>query len=428
MAAANENSRAGETATAVAAAAAQSQISDLQFQVSNLQSEISGPPSGISNLQSEISNPRSALHAPHPTIRTPQPPLAALLAEAVARGASDLLLISAAPPSICLHGQWRPLGDDRLTPDEIAAWLDAILTEQQRADLHRLRDLDFGLALPGVGRFRVNIHYQRGTPAAAFRAVPLGVPPFETLGLPPQIPGFADYPNGLVLVTGRTGQGKSTTLAAIIDHLNRTRAAHVITIEDPIEFVFEHGRCLIEQRQVGEDSPSFAAALRHVLRQRPDVILIGEMRDLETVATALTAAETGHLVLASLHTCSAAQTIARIIDVFPAAQQPQIRTQLGATLRAIVCQCLVRDSLNDALAPATEILIGTPAIARAIRDNEAHLIHGMIETGRQRGMHTLEQSIAELVRSGRVRPADALAAAADPARLEKLMGRSPGAD
>ncbi|HVP11656.1 MAG TPA: PilT/PilU family type 4a pilus ATPase, partial [Phycisphaerae bacterium] len=360
--------------------------------------------------------------------------LMSLLAETVHRGASDLLLVAGAPPTVYTFGQWVPLDDHRLGSEEIPAIMEPVLTEVQRARLRDHCDLDFGLALPvpgadgrdstgSVARYRVNVHYQRGTMAAAFRAIPAKVPPFERLGLPPEVRRFADFPNGLVLVTGCTGQGKSTTLAAIVDHMNRTRAAHVITIEDPIEFGFDHGTCLIEQRQIGEDSPSFASALRHVLRQRPDVILIGEMRDLETVATALTAAETGHLVLASLHTASAAQTLARIIDVFPPVQQMQVRTQLAASLRAIICQILVRDQANETLTPATEILVATSAIRRAIRDNETHLIYAMIETGKSQGMHTLEQSLAELVKSGRVPSQEALAAAIDPMRLAKLTGK-----
>ncbi|MEE8386523.1 MAG: type IV pilus twitching motility protein PilT [Dehalococcoidia bacterium] len=351
--------------------------------------------------------------------------LAGYLADAARRGASDLLLIAGAPPTVYVCGQWLPLGSQALSAEEVTACLESILTDAQRTAIYENRDLDFGFQLPDIGRYRVNVHYQQGTLAAAFRAIPTRVPPFEQLGLPPQVLRFADHPNGLVLVTGCTGQGKSTTLAAIIEHLNRTRDAHVITIEDPIEFVFQHGTCLIEQRQIGEDSPSFDSALRHVLRQRPDVILIGEMRDLETVATALTAAETGHLVLASLHTSSAAQTLARIVDVFPAGQQPQIRTQLAASLRAILCQRLLRDRRNDSLTPATELLFATSAVRRAIRDNETHLIYSMMETGRRHEMHTLEQSLAALVNAGRIDLHEASAAAADPLRLEKLI-EQPG--
>ncbi|MFH1417107.1 MAG: PilT/PilU family type 4a pilus ATPase [Planctomycetota bacterium] len=349
--------------------------------------------------------------------------LASLLSETARRGASDLLLISGAPPVV--HGVvgWQPLCDQQLSADDVREAVEAVLSESQRAALYERRDLDFALVLPDAGRYRVNAHYQRGTLAVAIRAIPVAVPRFEELGLPPQVLRLADFTNGLVLVTGGTGQGKTTTLAAIVDHMNRTRSAHIVTIEDPIEFSFEHGTCFIEQRQIGEDSPTFSSALRHILRQRPDVILIGEMRDLETIATALTAAETGHLVLASLHTSSAAQTLARVIDAFPPTQQPQVRTQMAASLRAIVCQMLVRDHANETLTPATEILMATSAVSRAIRDNETHLIYSMMETGKRYGMHTLEQSLADLVRSGRVAWEEAHAAAANVLRLERLVGR-----
>ncbi len=343
------------------------------------------------------------------------------LSEVTRRGASDLLLVAGAPPTVYSRGQWQPLGGDRLLPEEVRACIDSWLTDAQKAILSDRRDLDVGLSLPGVGRYRVNVHYQRGTLAAAFRAIPMRVPPFERLGLFPGVLRLGEHPNGLVLVTGGTGQGKSTTIAALLEHMNQTRCAHVVTIEDPIEFLFEHGTCLIEQREIGDDSPSFGSALRHVLRQRPDVIVIGEMRDLETIATALTAAETGHLVLASLHTSNAAQTLARIVDVFPPAQQPQIRTQVAGSLRAILCQALVRDRLNDGLTPATEFLVATSAVRRAIRDNETHLIYSMLETGKRHEMHTMEQSLAELVEAGRVHPSDAFSVSTEPSRLEKLI-------
>lgn len=345
-----------------------------------------------------------------------------LLIKTTEQRASDLLLVAGAPPVIFVGGQWRSMCQEALTPSQIEQVIAPILTEEQRLVLEQTRDLDLGLDVEGAGRFRVNLHYQRGTAAAAIRAIPAKIPSFEELGLPEQIRRCADFPNGLVLITGPTGQGKSTTLAALVNEMNRTRRAHIITIEDPIEFSFPHGTCLIEQRQIGDDSPSFASALKHVLRQRPDVVLIGELRDLETISTALTAAETGHLVLASLHTAGASQTLARIIDVFAPEQQPHVRTQVAASLRAIVCQTLLRDQLNDRLAPATEILIANCAIRRAIRDNETHLIYGMMETGRRYDMHTLEQSLAELVRSGRVAPEEAFAASGEPIRLQTLTG------
>ncbi len=353
--------------------------------------------------------------------------LAGYLRQLVARGGSDLLLVAGAPPTVFVGGAWVALEPDVLDGDDVADCVTPILNGEQREVLRQTRDLDLGLAAPGLGRFRINIHYQRGALAAAVRSIPPEPPAFERLGLPVQILDFADFPHGLVLVVGGAGQGKSTTIAALLEHMNQTRPRHVITIEDPIEFAFQNKQCIIEQRQIGDDSPSFASALRHVLRQRPDVIFVGEMRDLETFAAALTAAETGHLVLATLHTANAVQTLDRIIDVFPPAQQPQVRTQLAMVLRAVLCQTLVRDQLNDGLAPATEILIGTTAVRRAIRENETHLIGSMLETGRNHGMHTMEQALAEFVRSGRVSLEEALARTADAARLRRMCGAEAGA-
>lgn len=353
------------------------------------------------------------------------PALKQILVVATQRKAGDILLVPASPPMIFVMGRWTPLTDQSLTDHDIVACVDGMLSDLQQRKLHEVRDLDFSIGIPDVGRFRLNIHYQRGTLAVAIRAIPNKVPEFSTLNLPTSVLGFADHPNGIVLVTGGTGQGKSTTLAALLNHINQTRSAHIITIEDPIEFCFEHGNCLIEQRQIGDDSPSFALALRHVLRQRPDVIMIGEMRDQETIAAALTAAETGHLVLATLHTNSAPQTLSRIIDVFSPAQQNQVRAQLAASLRAILCQTLLPDEINQTLVPATELLIATSGIRRTIRDNETHLISSMIETGRRHGMHTLEQSLKTLVDSGRVTSDAAMFAAADTLRMHKLLGLAP---
>lgn len=345
-----------------------------------------------------------------------------LLRTASTRGASDLVLAAGAVPTIFCGGQWTPLTDEIALSGAIGDALLGLLSPAQRELFDRQKDVDFAFELPGLGRYRVNLHSQRGTIAAAFRAVPSQVPSFDSLGLPSVVLNFADFPSGLVLVAGGTGQGKSTTVAALLDHINRTRAAHIITIEDPIEFAFTHDRSVIEQRQIGEDSPSFASALRHVLRQRPDVIVIGEMRDLETISTALTAAETGHLVLATLHTANATQTLSRIIDVFPSVQQGQVRAQLAASLRGIVCQALCRDAARETLVPATEVLVATTAVRRALRENETHLIYAMIETGRRQGMHTLEQSLAALVRDGRIDTESALAAATEPGRLQTILG------
>ncbi len=365
---------------------------------------------------------RAAVAARSPHADPSATDIPALLKTAAARGASDLVLVAGAAPTIYAGGQWMPLGEAPAPPDAMAEALLAILSPAHRETFDRQKDVDFALDLSGAGRFRVNVHSQRGTIAAAFRAIPETVPTFESLKLPPAVLGFADFPSGLVLITGGTGQGKSTTVAALIEHMNRTRHSHIITIEDPIEFAIAHGTCVIEQREIGTDSPTFSSALRHVLRQRPDVIVIGEMRDLETISTALTAAETGHLVIASLHTSSATQTLSRIIDVFPPVQQGQVRSQLAASLRGIVCQTLCRDAARETLIPATEVMIASTAIRRAIREDETHLIYGMIETGRRQGMHTLEQSLAALVRDGHLEADSALAAAPEPGRLQTIFG------
>jgi len=340
----------------------------------------------------------------------------------VDNGGSDLLLVDDAPAQILIAGNWCALDSSVLHGEVILDAFDAVLSTEQRDTFARERDLDFAHQIDGLGRFRINLHYQRGTPAAAIRSIAAAPPKLVDLGLPEAVQSLAQFNSGLVLVTGGTGHGKSTTIAGLIEHINQQRRAHIVTVEDPIEYLFANQQSIIEQREVGDDTPAFASALKHVLRQKPDVIVIGEMRDLETMAAALTAAETGHLVLATLHTSSAAHTLARIIDVFPAAQQGQIRAQLAASLRAILCQRLLPDQLNDGLVPAVEIMMATPAIRRTIRENEAHLIYGMIETGRRVGMCTMEQSLRELVDAGRVSPTDAVAGASDPLRLQAMIG------
>ena len=268
---------------------------------------------------------------------------AALLTMMEMRG-SDLHLTAGAPPTVRVDGSLRPIPDmPELTPDTIQRVMYSIATQQQRERFEETLELDFSYALPDVARFRVNLYRQRDSLGAAFRVIPFEIKSLESLGMPPAMANFAALPRGFVLVTGPTGSGKSTTLAALVDMANRTRAEHIMTVEDPIEFLHQHKSCLVNQREVGEDTYSFANALKHVLRQDPDIILVGEMRDLETIQVALTAAETGHLVFATLHTQDAAQTIDRVIDVFPPSQQQQIRQQLAGTLQGIVCQTLVQD-------------------------------------------------------------------------------------
>lgn len=350
--------------------------------------------------------------------------LSLLLEQAHALGASDVLLVAGAAPSAYVHSRLKPLASKPLTAEQAAALLKEIVSPTQLQHLSQQRDLDLSIALQGMGRCRVNIHYQRDSLAAAFRFIPHEIPTLEALNLPAILQDFARLPRGLVLVTGGTGHGKSTTLAAMVERINRDAALHVITVEDPIEYEFAARQSIIEQREIGIDSPSFASALRHVLRQKPDVIVIGEMRDLETIRIALTAAETGHLVLATLHTISAAQTIERIVDVFEPGQQPQIRTQLSGALQAVVCQTLLPRIDVEGVAPAVEILINTPAIARAIRDGETHLINGMIETGAGVGMMTLDAAILELIRKGWISEEQGLSRAQDPQRLARLMNRA----
>ena len=351
--------------------------------------------------------------------------LLALIEEARDRNASDLILAAGSPPSVYRDGVMQPLTNQPLTAEELDRLILSSLNEQQRERLLDDRDLDFSMGQAKVGRVRINVHYQRKSLAAAVRLVPDDIPELSTLNLPDVVERLVNYPRGLVLVTGGTGEGKSTTLAAMVDRINHAQAKHVITLEDPIEYAFRNAQCIIEQREIGDDAPTFASALRHVVRQKPDVILIGEMRDLETISTALTAAETGHLVLASLHTVSAAQTIERIVDVFDPRQQPQIRLQLANTLRAIVCQTLMRNERDGGMLPACEVMVNTPAISRAIRENNIHLIPGMIETGANLEMQTLDSAIAKLVHSGAVSEAAAASKAANPDTLLKMLKRTP---
>ncbi len=337
------------------------------------------------------------------------------------RGASDAVLVPGAAPVLWVAGHMAPVEGEPLRDADLEAIFLPACSPHQKDRLERTGDVDFSVGRSGVGRFRVNVHRQRNSLSAAIRFIPHEIPRFEHLKLPERVLDLADLPRGLVLVTGGTGSGKSTTLAAMIEYMNDHYAYHIITLEDPMEFLFRHRRSIIEQREIGQDCPDFAGALRHVVRQRPDVILVGEMRDLETISAALTAAETGHLVLATLHTVSAVETVSRIVDVFPAAQQPQVRVQLCDTLRGVVCQTLFHDELDGTMCPAAEIMIATPAVRRAIRDGETHLLAGMIETGRAQGMQTLDASIVAGVTAGRIARDAALARAKNPEKLMNLL-------
>jgi len=326
-----------------------------------------------------------------------------LLIEVLDRKASDLHITAGARPTLRLNGSLAPM-DERpiMTPPMIQRMLYAILTQKQRERFEEELELDFAYAVPGKARFRVNVYRQRDALGAAFRLIPYEIKPLEDLGIPPAVANFAMMPRGFVLVTGPTGSGKSTTLAAIVDLANRQRRDHIVTVEDPIEFLHRHKQCLVNQREVGEDTWSFQNALKHVLRQDPDIILVGEMRDLETISVALTAAETGHLVFATLHTQDAAQTVDRVIDVFPPHQQQQIRVQLAGALQGIVCQTLAKTYDGKGRAVATEVLVATPAIRNLIREGKTHQIYSALQAGAKHGMHTMDQHLSELVKSGRI--------------------------
>ena len=327
------------------------------------------------------------------------PPLSIdpLLAATAERNASDLHLSAGSPPLIRVNGNLERLPEtDELELDDIRTLVYRILSTEQQKLLETKRQLDFSYSLPGVARFRVNAYYQRMSLGAAFRMIPTRIKTLEELALPERLYEFGEKPRGLVLVTGPTGSGKSTTLAALIDRINRTRAEHILTIEDPIEFLHQHRRCMVNQREIGEDATTFAEGLRAALRQDPDVILVGEMRDLETIATALTAAETGHLVFATLHTQSAPQTIDRIIDAFPAGQQQQVRVQLAATLQGVVTQNLVPTADQRGRTAALEILMPDDAVRNLIRQAKIEQIYSVMQTSSGRGMQTMEQSLADL--------------------------------
>ncbi|MFS8639472.1 MAG: type IV pilus twitching motility protein PilT [Symbiobacteriaceae bacterium] len=328
--------------------------------------------------------------------------LEAWLRAALERGASDLHLTVESPPVLRINGDLVDLEGPRLRPENIREILEPVLNERARATLDREGTVDLAYSLPGVGRFRVNVFRQRGSLAAVFRLIPMRVPDLDTLGLPPVVATFCDLAQGLVLVTGPTGSGKSTTLAAMIDRINRTRRAHVVTLEDPIEYLHRHQRSLVNQREVGLDTPSFAAGLRAALREDPDVIMVGEMRDLETIQTALTAAETGHLVLTTLHTPSATEAVNRIVDVFPAGQQNQVRIQLAAVLEGIIAQRLVPSADGTRRYLVAEVLVATPAVRNLIREGKSAQLPAVMETSRQQGMVTLRDSAGQLLARGLV--------------------------
>jgi twitching motility protein PilT len=347
-----------------------------------------------------------------------------LLRQMAEREASDLHLTAGSEPVVRVRGQLERLnGAEKLTPEVVRDLVYRILSTEQQKILETRRSVDLSYSLPTIARFRVNVFFQRSTLGAAFRLIPTQIKSLDELGLPPHLGALAEQPRGLVLVTGPTGSGKSTTLATLIDQINRTRNEHILTIEDPIEFLHWHRSCIVNQREVGPDTPSFADALRAALRQDPDVVLVGEMRDLETISTALTAAETGHLVFATLHTQSAPQTIDRIIDVFPAEQQDQVRMQLAGTLQGIVTQTLVPTADGRGRIAALEILLPDDAVRNLIRQGKIEQIYSVIQTGTARGMQTMEQALADLVLRKVVTREVAISRSSKPDQLESLLER-----
>jgi twitching motility protein PilT len=347
-----------------------------------------------------------------------------LLERVVDLGGSDLHLTSGIHPAVRVHGELKPLTEfPEMNGSEIRRMIYAILTQKQRERFESELELDTSHAIPGVGRFRVNVFLQRDSMGAVMRVIPFEIVPLEQLGLPPAVAGLSQLPRGLVLVTGPTGSGKSTTLASLVDIINTQKPVHIMTVEDPIEFLHQHKTAVVNQREVGEDTNSFANALKHVLRQDPDVILVGEMRDLETISTALTAAETGHLVFATLHTQDAPQSVDRVIDVFPAHQQQQIRVQLASSLQGIVTQQLVPRRGGGGRAVACEVLIATPAVRNLIREGKTHQIYSAMQAGGRFGMQTMDQSLASLLTAGVIDLGTALERCANEEDLRRLSGQ-----
>jgi twitching motility protein PilT len=348
-----------------------------------------------------------------------------LLEQMVAHNASDLHITVGSQPALRVRGHLERMeAFPVMTADLSRQLLYRIISSEQQKRLEIERQLDLSYSIPGRARFRVNIYSQRESLAGAFRLIPAELKSLEELGLPTSLYDLCNKPRGLVLVTGPTGSGKSTTLAALIDEINRTRADHIITIEDPIEFLHRHKRCIVNQRELGPDATTFAEALRGALRQDPDVILLGEMRDLETISTALTAAETGHLVFATLHTQDAASTVDRVIDVFPAGQQGQIRTQLAGTLEGVVAQTLLPTSDGQGRAAAIEVLRPDDAVRNLVRQAKIEQVYSIMQTGGKKGMQTMEQALAELVLRGVIDEEVALGRSSRPDMLLGLLGRA----
>ena len=349
-----------------------------------------------------------------------------LLRQMVQLEGSDLHITTDTPPQVRVHGHLQRLDGANMMPADTKQLAYSVLTDAQKKRFEENLELDFSFGLKGLARFRCNMFNQRGAVGAVYRVIPEKIRSFDDLGLPPVLSKLAERPRGLVLVTGPTGSGKSTTLAAMIDKINRERHDHILTIEDPIEFVHPHQNCLVNQREVHQDTQSFAMALRAALREDPDIVLIGEMRDLETVESALRIAETGHLTFGTLHTNSASQTINRIIDIFPSSQQSQIRTQLSLVLEGIVCQALL-PKIGGGRVAALEIMVPTPGIRNLIREDKVHQIYSAMQTGQEKmGMQTMNQCLATLYQQKKVALETALAASSNKDELQDLINRGVG--
>jgi twitching motility protein PilT len=352
-----------------------------------------------------------------------------LMEQMIEMGGSDMHLSAGLPPYFRISGKLTPIGEDALSADQCQRLIFSMLNNNQRKNLEQNWELDCSYGVKGLARFRVNVYKDRGTYAACLRALSSKIPNFDVLGLPNIVREMSERPRGMVLVTGPTGSGKTTTLAAMIDLINRTRAEHILTVEDPIEFVYEPIKSLIHQRQLGEDTKSFGNALKAALREDPDIILVGEMRDLETIHLAISAAETGHLVFGTLHTSSASQTVDRMIDVFPSERQTQVRVQLSNSLVAVFSQTLVPKQNAKpgeyGRCMAQEIMIVTPAISNLIREGKTSQVYSAIQTGSKLGMQTLEKALADLVKSGSVSFEVAMSKSSKPEELQRLVGAAP---
>ena len=353
--------------------------------------------------------------------------LRALLEEMIEKGASDLHLTAGQRPQLRVDGEMMPTAgvEEHLTPKDTLALAYSVLTENQKKRFELDDELDFSFGIQNLARFRGNVFKQRGCVAMVLRMIPFNVLTFDDLGLPPVVSTLAERPRGLILVTGPTGSGKSTTLAAIIDKINKERKGHIITVEDPIEFIHTHQGCIVNQREVGTDTKSFATALKYALREDPDVILVGEMRDLETVAAALTIAETGHLVLATLHTNSAAESINRIIDVFPSNQQSQVRAQLSFVLEGVLTQTLLQKSSGRGRVMCAEIMVATPAIRALIRDDKIHQIYSALQSGKKFGMQTMNDGLYQAYIQRHVTKDECLRVAPDRNEFLRMIGEKP---